>query len=60
MEAPVSRDIIGCRSRPEDCTDAVNSEEEDPDDYPFPLTLRSPKKPTPMGSPLPGDLNGVP
>lgn len=34
-------------------------EEEDPDDYPFPLTLRSPKKPTPMGSPNPGVINGI-
>ncbi|KAL9132993.1 MAG: hypothetical protein Q9175_005827, partial [Cornicularia normoerica] len=33
-------------------------EEEDPDDYPFPLTLRSPKKSTPIGSPNPGLLNG--
>lgn len=38
---------------------AVYSEEEDPDDYPFPLTLRSPKKATPMGSPNPGVMNGV-
>lgn len=35
------------------------SEEEDPDDYPFPLNLRSPKKPTPMGSPNPGVINGT-
>ena len=40
-------------------TDNMYSEEEDPDDYPFPLTLRSPKKPTPMGSPNPGVLNGI-
>ena len=34
-------------------------EEEDPDDYAFPLTLKSPRKPTPAGSPLPGAINGV-
>lgn len=40
-------------------TNSIHSEEEDPDDYPFPLTLRSPKKATPMGSPNPGGPNGV-
>ena len=40
-------------------TNSIYREEEDPDDYPFPLALRSPKKPTPMGSPNPGVLNGV-
>ena len=39
--------------------DNMFSEEEDPDDYAFPLNLRSPKKPTPSGSPLPGTLNGI-
>ena len=39
--------------------DWMHREEEDPDDYPFPLTLRTPKKPTPAGSPLPGSVNGV-
>ncbi|KAK4693441.1 glycogen synthase, partial [Lecanoromycetidae sp. Uapishka_2] len=36
-------------------------EEEDPEDYAFPLTLKSQKKPTPMGSPLPGTngTNGI-
>ena len=40
-------------------TKYLHSEEEDPEDYPFPLTLRSSKKSTPSGSPNPGVLNGV-
>lgn len=34
-------------------------EEEDPDDYAFPLTLKSPKKSTPVGSPKPATVNGT-
>ena len=36
-----------------------HSEEEDPDDYAFPLTLKSPKKSSPLDSPVPGRVNGV-
>lgn len=35
-----------------------HSEEEDPDDYPFPLTLRSPKKLMGPNSPVEGLVNG--
>lgn len=35
----------------------VNSEEEDPEEYPFPLTLRT-KQPDAAASPLEGALNG--
>ena len=35
-----------------------HSEEEDPDDYPFPLTLRAPKKPIGPNSPVEGLVNG--
>ena len=35
------------------------SEEEDPDDYPFPLTLRAPKKPSGPTSPVEGVINGT-
>lgn len=35
-----------------------NSEEEDPYDYPFPLTLRS-KTSTPGQSPVQGTVNGT-
>ena len=34
-------------------------EEEDADDFAFPLTLKSPKKTTPLDSPLQGHINGV-
>ena len=34
-------------------------EEEDADDYPFPLTLKSPRKPTGPNSPVEGVLNGT-
>ena len=59
MEIAVSPTLFLIGSFSEFVTDNINSEEEDPDDYPFPLTLRSPKKATPMGSPNPGMLNGV-
>ena len=40
-----------------DFTNTIYSDEEDPDEYPFPLTLRT--KPTGPGSPLDGvTLNG--
>jgi len=34
----------------------MDREEEDPDDYNFPLTL---KKPTPAASPVPTTMNGA-
>ena len=37
----------------------VSREEEDPDDYPFPLTLRAPKKPSGPTSPVEGVVNGT-
>ena len=53
MEATVSRfvgllDLLGA--------DASHREEEDPDDYQFPLHL---KKPTPSSSPRPDTINGT-
>lgn len=36
----------------------IYREEEDPDDYPFPLNLRSPMKATGPTSPVDGILNG--
>ena len=58
MEIAVSPVFLSHRF-PEVTANDIHSEEEDPDDYPFPLTLRSPKKSTPMGSPNPGVMNGV-
>lgn len=39
------------------CCRIICREEEDADDFAFPLTLKSPKK-SPMGSPRPSNLNG--
>lgn len=36
----------------------IYREEEDPDEYPFPLTLRNQKKPLGANSPIDGLLNG--
>lgn len=36
-----------------------SSEEEDADDFAFPLTLKSPKELTPLDSPLSGTINGA-
>lgn len=59
MEVAVSPIFLSHTSYSAITSNTVYSEEEDPDDYPFPLTLRSPKKATPMGSPNPGVMNGV-
>ena len=54
MEAPVSTPkLITCKQHTNECY----SEEEDPEDYPFPLTLRT-KKPNGSGAASPA-LNGT-
>ena len=42
-----------------DESNSLFSEEEDSDDYPFPLTLKTPRKPTGPNSPVEGVLNGT-
>lgn len=60
MEASVSTVVVPalCYIASSRLLFSPNSEEEDPDEYPFPLTLRAKNK-TASGSSTPGTLDGA-